>query len=481
MNQKSLYILCLLIFTLGCSDFLDVEPDLQVSYNEQLSTREGVLEAYNGVYRDLEDVFSSTYLIYPEVLGGNLTFTPSVTRNMVDIPIAIENTYNFNSNPDEMDYQEYYQDLYDVINQVNLLLENKDNMPFFDSNELSQLEAELLSIRAIAHYQVSLLFAQNINFTTDGSHLGVIYNTNQLTAGEDFPSRLSMVQTNEQIASDLDTALSVYTSAQLLGGPDYSYFNTQTTTAFYARIALQMNDWEKAQSLAETIIDISGVELMDTANYISEWEQPELPVSEVIFELTAPRSSEGNISSTVSQYFQYSSPTNYGNYVASGDLLDFYEDNDIRKELFLIQNLNQLVNGELLSEEFYFTKKFQNDAGTTIIRLSEMYLIHAEASARLGQNGKALESLNAIRERANLEPLMEETQILEEIFMERRRELAFEGHLFFDSLRFKRDIVRDQGCISNNCNLSYPSDFMILPIPASSIDLNENIQQNEGY
>ena len=115
------------------------------------------------------------------------------------------------------------------------------------------------------------------------------------------------------------------------------------------------------------------------------------------------------------------------------------------------------------------------------MRLSEMYLIRAEANARLSNLNSALTDLNTIRERANLLPLDMTADILENIFLERRRELAFEGHLLFDIVRYKKDINRNLGCISNSCNLSYPSNFFVLPIPASSTDLNENIQQNEGY
>ena len=93
----------------------------------------------------------------------------------------------------------------------------------------------------------------------------------------------------------------------------------------------------------------------------------------------------------------------------------------------------------------------------------------------------ALQDLNVIRERANLAALTTTDNILEEIFLERRRELAFEGHLLFDIMRNKKNIIRDKGCIGNTCDLSYPSDFMILPIPFSSTGLNENMEQNDGY
>ena len=149
--------------------------------------------------------------------------------------------------------------------------------------------------------------------------------------------------------------------------------------------------------------------------------------------------------------------------------------------MFIVENLNTLNNGVITQKPYYFTKKFQDDAGTTYIRLSELYLIRAEANARLGNLDVALTDLNTIRTRANLEPLSNSTNLLEEIFLERRRELAFENLLFFDILRYKKDVVRNEDCIADVCNLDYPSNFFIQPIPFQSISLNQNIEQNEGY
>jgi len=149
--------------------------------------------------------------------------------------------------------------------------------------------------------------------------------------------------------------------------------------------------------------------------------------------------------------------------------------------MFLEVPLPTIINNIEQDLPYYFTKKFQGNAGTSFIRLSEMYLIRAEANARLANMTNALTDLNTIRERSNLLPLEITANVLESIFLERRRELAFEGHLLFDIARYKKDVNRNLGCIANTCNLSYPSNYFILPIPASSTDLNENIQQNEGY
>ncbi len=481
--KKSIYIALLLAFLglFSCSDFLEIEPELQVSIDEQLSTKSGVLEAYSGIYRDIEILMSSTYVLYAEALGGNIAFTPNPSTNQVSVFLQIMNAYNFSSTETDFDYETYYDDAYEIINQSNLLLERFDSFSFFSSEELDQLRAELFTIRAFAHYQVSLMFAQNHNFTPDASHLGIVYNLSTITVGEDFPSRLTMAETYAQIQEDLNIALGLYNDDQLLSGPSYSYFNTQTTTALYARIALQMNDWENARLYASEVIDNSGISLTTTENYVNQWEQEELPVSEIVIEFSAPRTSEGNVSSSMAEFFRVNQNGNLSRNSASGDLLNLYTENDIRSNMFIAEDINTNINGEVNPITYFFTKKFQDDAGTTFIRLSELYLIRAEANARLGNLNLALTDLNIIRTRANLEALTSTSNLLEELFLERRRELAFENHLFFDILRYKKDVVRNADCISTVCDLDYPSNFFIQPIPFQSVSLNQNIEQNEGY
>ncbi len=481
MNIYKILIVCFLFTFFSCDDFLNQEPDQQISINEQLSTTNGVLEALVGIYRDIEAIQSDVRLLYADVQGGNLTFTPGVSNKIISVPTVIENSYSFNDFEQESDYENYYAAFYEIINQANVILDRFDTYTFLSVDEKTQLQAELLVCRAFAHYQISLLYAQNYNFTSVASHLGIVYNTQPLEIGVDFPARKTMKETYKLLQSDLDTALSLFTNTSFFSVPNYALFNKITTKALYARIALQMNDWEKAFNLSDEVIRTSGITLTSKENYVSEWEKEEVPISEVILEFSSPRDSDGSVSSSVSEYFKYESNINYGKFVASEDLLDLYENNDLRFNLFITENLTTNITGLEMSLPYYFTKKFQDDAGTMCIRLSEIYLIRAESNARINKESDALVDLNTIRERANLTALTNTINILEEIFLERRRELAFESHLFFDIARYKKKLVRNKGCLASVCNLNYPSSFFILPIPDSSIDLNENIQQNEGY
>jgi hypothetical protein len=480
-------ILIISVIFSSCSEFLVQEPDKQVSINEQFSTQVGVNQAINGMYRDIEALISGKYFFYADLIGGNLSFSPKSKDYIIEVPpgMNIEQVYDFRDLEAASDYEGVYTDCYSLINEANLIIERTRELDFLSNEEKNQIKAEALATRVLGHYIVSLLYAQNYKYTSDASHPGIVYNTRTLIAGADYPSRIDMATTYQLMKSDLEEALNLFTQNQALNyGPSYSYFNTITTQALFARIALQMNDWQTAYDLSDLVINNSGIQLMDKDSVIAEWEKPEEPVSEIILEFSAPRDSdEGGVSSSVAHdYFSYISPTIYNEFVASSDLLSLYSINDIRGQLFLQELLKTSVSGVVSDKVYHFTKKFQDQPGTTFIRLSEMYLIRSEAMAQLGTDDvSALADLNTIRQRAGITDLPDATNLLEEIFLERRRELAFEGHLLFDIARYKKDIVRGSDCISSTCSLSYPSDYYILPIPASSVTLNENIIQNEGY
>lgn len=118
------------------------------------------------------------------------------------------------------------------------------------------------------------------------------------------------------------------------------------------------------------------------------------------------------------------------------------------------------------------TTKWQNQfANTPFLRLAEMYLIRAESNFRLGSSlGAApVEDINMVRNRAGAPTLSSVT--LEEIFEERKRELAFEGFALHDAKRLQQSID----------GLPFDDNSLVLPIPQRDIDANPNLQQNPGY
>ena len=70
--------------------------------------------------------------------------------------------------------------------------------------------------------------------------------------------------------------------------------------------------------------------------------------------------------------------------------------------------------------------------------------------------------------------------LIDEVMLERRKELCFEGQRLWDLMRHKQSVIRTQ-CTSSICTINYPAEKVILPIPEAELDANPNMQPNPGY
>jgi hypothetical protein len=482
-------LLSCLILTTSCSNFLEQEPGTQTSITEQLSNKRGVLEALAGIYSNLSSTFITERMaVYADIQGGNLKFTPSASgnnRGNISVPGTLENIYNFQEQAIASNFEGVYDDFYSIINETNLILEFVDALPDATTIEKNQIKAEVLTIRAYSHFFLVNLYSQHYGFTSDASHLGIVYNFNTLTSGITYPSRETNFNTYKYIIEDIKTAFDLYTDSNAISeGPSNSYFNSFTAKALLARVYLYKNDWVNAFSMADDVIKNSGITLISANNYVSEWEKPDVPISETLLEFTIRRDDDGSVGNSLSAFYGYTITGNiveYSRYVASDDLFNLFEASDVRKNLFFPIAIPTLIDDEFENKNYLFTNKFTGNPGYMAFRLSEMYLIRAEASFNLNNLEEAKNDINALRSRANASLLLDNNNLEDAIFLERRKELCFEGHLFYDIARNKKSIVRNDGCISTTCNLNYPSPKFILPIPLDNINLNSNLQQNESY
>lgn len=486
--KKMKYTKYILIFSLlfslhGCSDFLEQEPGTKISIDELLKNKQGVFNALTGLYTELEaNVRGERFAVYSDLQGGNIKFAPTASgsnKGQISVPTNLKQIYSFEDLALNSNFKPFYDGSYDIINQANLILEYTPLLTDATAIEKNQIMAEAMTIRAYAHFLLSLVYSQDYNYTADASHLGIVYNTKSIKAGIQYPARETLATTYNLIISDLKTAIDNYSNTLVLSGPAYSYFNINSAKALLARVYLQKSDWTNAYETANDVITNSGVKLVDKDNYLAEWEKPNLPISEILLEFSIPKDSEGAVGASMASYFGYTSPTDYTPYTASNDLINLYENTDIRKQLFLTQTLSTL--GFITDVNYNFTKKFQNNAGYVAFRLSEMYLIRAEAALETNRANEAMTDINTIRARANASLLTNTNNLKEDILLERRKELCFEGHLFFDLTRNHKDISRNDGCIATSCSITYPSLKFVLPIPTFNTNLNPNLQPNESY
>ncbi len=114
-----------------------------------------------------------------------------------------------------------------------------------------------------------------------------------------------------------------------------------------------------------------------------------------------------------------------------------------------------------------------------IFRLADIYLMKAECLVRLGQNNtEATRLVNELRKRAFTDPAKLKTSVtLDDIYLERGFELAWEGHARQDKIRFGKFLDPIPGWRANQI----AATRTIFPIPQTAIDANPSLIQNPGY
>ena len=156
-----------------------------------------------------------------------------------------------------------------------------------------------------------------------------------------------------------------------------------------------------------------------------------------------------------------------------------------------------MANTKTANAGNFYTNKYPDVATRAdwapIIRYAEVLLNYAEASARLAAavDADAVAKLNLVRNRSLADPATQaytvasfatKQDLINAILAERRIELAFEGHRYFDLKRTKQSFVRIDADRTTQITATYGSDKYILPIPQTEVDKSDGIlKQNKGY
>ena len=467
ISLKSLFMAGLLALSMSsCDDYLELMPSYALPADGAINTIEDVESVLNGVYQGLtsNSYYGADFLSRGEV-GGEDVQTASQSKRTENFYRFL---YNQNNAPTGL-----WSVPYVVINRVNVLLQALENGKIPVSAELSQLKGEALAIRALCHFNLTIVYGYPYQ-KDNGASLGTPIVKTVLTAN-DMPSRSTVAECYKAVEDDLTEALS------LVGSDVYEgHFNKWAVLGLQARVYLYKGDYDKALQCAETIINDGPYSLLTRDEYVSSWIEEY--TSESVFDLHISDLSSGN-----RELFGYLvDPKGYSAIAATDEFISLikeYED-DVRIGL-----LGKDANGVDC-----IINKYPGRGGATtvnnvrIIRLSDIYLIAAESALRktTKDQTKADLYLNTIRKRA-IASAEDVTATLELVDRERRKELVLEGHRLYDVLRVGNTVTREGGrhflssvdLISPNWN----DHRCVLPIPQAEIDANTNIkeQQNPGY
>ncbi len=364
----------------------------------------------------------------------------------------------------------FWDDAYRVIESANLVINTDVSLLEGDQDYGRHLQGQAYAIRALAHFDLLKQYGQ-IHVTGGTTPGGIPYQTTYLSSDssqeELFPPRNTVEEVKTKIFEDLETAFSLMQDTG-----DTNFFTKYAAKALETRVAVYFEMWDTAIDAAEEVIDNGGYEIVSESNYVSSFGSD--GGSNVIFELEF--SATDNLSSDALGYiYRSTGGGSYGDVQVIDEVADIFEPTDVR-------GLFDGENGILGYEDDMLRNmgKFPDNRGydnVPVMRYEELILNYAEALLETG--GDALTQLNKIP--ANRGASEYATATKENILLERRKELMFEGFRYDDLLRTGSDI--EKYSVQQNISATVPyGDFRLAwAIPLSEMDANSNMVQNKGY
>ncbi|MGL4292398.1 MAG: RagB/SusD family nutrient uptake outer membrane protein [Bacteroidales bacterium] len=472
----------------SCSaDWLNLNPSTSVTSPDAIRTLQDAQIALNGVYRIAasHSYYGDNYLYYGDCRGEDVQAYMSKGAGRRVSPY-----YEFNVTADDaFNITRVWNQPYVVIHQANSLIEAIDagKVETNDTKALSMIRSEALAMRALAHFDLTKLFAKPYSYD-QGASLGVPVEI-RTTLPTHQPARNTVAECYDQVIADMEEALPGLSIEKKDGFQNY-----WSVCALLSRIYLYKEDNEKALQYAEEVINNGGkYRLYTREEYPAVWGKDFQSESlfEFYYTLTEPSGGTGGEGAPM----VYADITlDWTNLILTESFLNLLnEDPDDVRHCITKMPVNPdadiLPAGSAGKPKYmgkYPGKTGDNpqDNDICVVRLSEVYLNAAEAAFKSGNNTLAAQYLNAIVTRANPARSVTAGEVsLEGILLERRKELVGEGHAFFDYIRNGKNITRKGGwhlsSIPTDAVMIQPTDNRIaLPIPQTEMDANPNMVQN---
>lgn len=467
------------------------EGNVEMKEEQQYSTREEMQGLRNSMYsswiKDVQEKDWCDWLIYAEVRADNAYNGSPSSGELVAIEANKIDSENKNVKRD----WDWY--LYQISN-ANQIICNVDGVPSSQLDVLlrNQWKAEALIWRAYCLFRMSMLWG-DIPVVTVIPPAITAENIEKVYSAY-YPARQPIDKVYEQIIEDLEFAVEYAPDVD----PTNKFLLSKAfANGLMARVYAEKprQNWTKVADYCRAVEGM-GFNLLD--NYADLWGYDENDAwrnsSESIFEVTWNRSI-GNWTWMMFHRNAYSKDDSYTwqKWVTpSRDLIAAYEkENDTER-------LNACVVTDVCgwsnyypSNAYKFMHKVPTNASSHIMmRLGEIYLLHAEALTMTGDLDGAGSYVNRIRRRAGLGDLPESAYVsretmLEAVLHERRLELAFEGFRFFDLVRYGKAAEVCQQVVERDSywqsRQPLTEETILLPVSQDALNTNPSLTQNSGY
>ncbi|SEW46408.1 Starch-binding associating with outer membrane [Chitinophaga sp. YR573] len=377
-------------------------------------------------------------------------------------------------------FQSVWSAAYQGINRANTVLARVPAVPM-DTALKSRLLAEAKFMRGFYYFTLVRLFG------------GVPLILQETTSLNDLAvARATADEVYTQIIADFSAAEIVLPLTYT--GADAGRATRGAAKAFLAKVYLTRADWPAAAVKSKEVMDLGFYGLWD--NFADAFALPNKNGKEAVFEVQAVGGGLGEGS-----YMQgYMRPNfdrvngiaGFGDDPVTANLYNTYRAQDKRRDVTIKLYTPTGTPPAPASVTFpAYVHKYLDPSATAngegsnnfpIIRYADVLLMYAEAlNEQAAGNVNAYDAVNSIRKRAGLEDFpvtLSQDQFRDSVLLERRLELAFEGHRWYDLVRTKRLISAMQ---AQNSSITVAERNYLYPIPQTERDVNKNLTQNPLY
>lgn len=463
LKKYSLYVLSATLLLGSCKKQLDQnDPDV-VSEANAFKTFEHVQYGVNAAFQRYgtysTDMYKSALVSDEAKLGADNAGQG-----------ALEYRYQYSSDATTGgSVTAGYFGYYALIDQVNRVLPKIDvvETPANLVPRKDIVRGHLLGLRALGHFGLLQSFSKNYN-ANEPLGIPIMLESDPLAK----PARATMGAVMTQIEKDLSDAKALVPAATPANFTD-TVLNKVNIAAYQARIALYKGDYQAAITYATEVISSNVKPLVSGADFEGIWTDQN--ANETLFRIRFLTGSDIGSMWTTTGSLVYIAP--------SDKLVATFGNDDIRKTAYI-----GTVSGKVCVNKFFTSSRGGRVVDLKACRTAEMYLIRAEAYAKLPTPNIAAGAadLNALRT-ARITGYVNESfgsagDLITAVLNERFKELCFEGFRLYDLKRNNLPVQRNASDASPEWQTLATGSFrFVMPIPQAELLANPNMVQNDGY
>lgn len=500
---------------------MDVQPEGAIPDTEALVSTNDFETFANGLNALMRSITSGDFVVLSDVQLDDFNAVIGNGNRRMEF-------YNGQVQPSTGEIGSIYAGYYSVIAQTNFFIEHvenklKENLTNKDAATLQKCAGQAYFFRAYCYSCLADKFCQSYIHCADRDKAGTGLSLQLVYAptadNSKYPGRSSLKDTYDRIITDLTTAYNYLKEAEDFDGTkpaaESVYPHSDAAKAMMARVCLNMGNNSDAAKYAVELIkanndnNITYPLIRMKKAFYDMWRND--TGSEIIWKVSADYTYHGSASGDA-----FCNNDQNPDYVPTNDAIYLFDENDYRWYAWFDNDDNDntaakqktISNSGGTEDMFLFAKYPGNPklqptgaSGSNFVnmgkplRIGEMYLIAAEAYAKLGDEKNACTYLNdicSVRNAGVNANSLSGTELMEAIYDERHRELMGEGLRQADLKRWNIGFTRSDAfegrnsvIISNFRNIQYSAgDYRLTwPIPQHEMDTNPQLagQQNPGY